>query len=287
MEQLINDDYEYCRKIMEEYSKTFSYAFNSLPEQERKAVWAIYAVCRMIDDSIDEYEDPKRLDAIREDLEHIYDGDSENVNFNSNASVMRAFRHTLKSYPVPLHAFKTLMDYVESDLTMTALETDEELDAYCYGVAGTIGELLTPVLAYEQYYETADKVGIELGKALQITNILRDVGEDFENNRIYLSANRLKEYNVDLKAVYEEGVTQNYIDLWESYAKDADAMYHNALSHLDYFHEDARPIIEVAAQAYREILEVVRKKHYSLHQRAYVSRLKKGQIYRRVMKSYK
>ncbi|MGN5882189.1 MULTISPECIES: phytoene/squalene synthase family protein [Staphylococcus] len=287
MEQLINEDYEYCRQIMEEYSKTFSYAFNSLPEAERKAVWAIYAVCRMIDDSIDEYEDPKRLDQIRHDLEMIYQGNSQDAAFQSNASVMRAFRDTLQSYPVPLHAFTTLMDYVQSDLTMTALETDEELYAYCYGVAGTIGELLTPVLAYEAHYKTADKVGIELGKALQITNILRDVGEDFENDRIYLSAERLKAYNVDLKENFEHGVTQNYIDLWESYAKDADAMYENALSHLDYFHEEARPIIEVAAKAYREILEVVRKKKYSLHQRAYVSRLKKGQIYRRVMKSYK
>lgn len=286
MEQTINEDYEYCKRIMEEYSKTFFYAFNNLPESERKAVWAIYAICRMIDDSIDEYEDPERLQAIREDLDAVYKGKSEQQ-FKSDAPVMRAFSDTLQEYPVPQQAFLTLMDYVEADLTLTALQTDQDLYAYCYGVAGTIGELLTPVLADPAYYETADAIGIELGKALQITNILRDVGEDFENGRIYLSAERLQKYEVDLEAVYHQGVTQNYIDLWESYAQDADDMYTHALDNLHYFHPEARPIIELAAEAYHAILPVVRKQKYSLHQRAYVSRWKKGRIYRRVMKNYK
>lgn len=287
MEQTVNEDYDYCRRIMEEYSKTFFYAFNNLPESERKAIWAIYAVCRMIDDSIDEYEDPERLKAIREDLDAIYTGQSEIKQFKSDAHVMRAFGDTLQFYSIPQHAFVTLMDYVEQDLTMTTLPTDQALYAYCYGVAGTIGELLTPVLAEPQYRETADTVGIELGKALQITNILRDVGEDYKNNRVYLSAERLEKYQVDLKEVFHKGVTQNYIDLWESYARDADDMYEHALNNLHYFYPKARPIIELAAEAYREILPVVRKQKYSLHKRAYVNRLKKGRIYRRVMKNYK
>lgn len=286
MERQLSEDYDTCRQIMEAYSKTFSYAFNHLPKQQRQAVWAIYAVCRMIDDSIDEYEDKNRLHQIRTDLDHIYQDSKANQKFETNAAVMRAFSDTLQYFDVPQHAFNTLMDYVEGDLTLEKIETDQGLYDYCYGVAGTIGELLTPVLAQKAYHKEADKIGIELGKALQITNILRDVGEDFENNRIYLSQERLNKYGVDIKEIYDKGITEAYIDLWESYATEANRMYENALSHLDYFNREARPIIEVAAKAYQEILEVVRKKHYSLHQRAYVSRLKKGQIYRRVMKTY-
>ena len=90
---------------------------------------------------------------------------------------------------------------------------------------------------------------------------------------MYLSAERLEKYHVDLEEVFHQGVNQNYIDLWESYAQDADEMYDYALNNLHYFYPEARPIIELAAEAYREILPVVRKQKYSLHKRAYVNRL--------------
>ncbi|MEJ7432907.1 squalene/phytoene synthase family protein, partial [Staphylococcus warneri] len=81
---------------------------------------------------------------------------------------------------------------------------------YCYGVAGTVGEVLTPILAQQPTTETF-RVARKLGEALQLTNILRDVGEDFEQGRIYISKERLAHFNIDIKQQYQQGVTSNYI----------------------------------------------------------------------------
>ncbi|WP_186305389.1 squalene/phytoene synthase family protein, partial [Bacillus subtilis] len=89
------------------------------------------------------------------------------------------------------------------------------------------GELLTPILtsSNENNFEQAEEAAIALGKAMQITNILRDVGEDFQNGRIYLSVEKLAQYRVNLHSIYYEGVTPNYIELWESYATEAVRLY--------------------------------------------------------------
>ena len=97
---------------------------------------------------------------------------------------------------------------------LQCLETDAELFGYCYGVAGTVGEVLTPILSDHETHQTYD-VAKRLGESLQLINILRDVGEDFENERIYFSKQRLKQYEVDIAEVYQNGVNNHYIDLWE------------------------------------------------------------------------
>ncbi|SUJ02778.1 dehydrosqualene synthase [Staphylococcus aureus] len=89
-------------------------------------------------------------------------------------------------------------------------ETDAELFGYCYGVAGTVGEVLTPILSDHETHQTYD-VARRLGESLQLINILRDVGEDFENERIYFSKQRLKQYEVDIAEVYQNGVNNHYM----------------------------------------------------------------------------
>ena len=128
-------------------------------------------------------------------------------------------------------------------------ETDDELLNYCYGVAGTVGEVLTPVLA-EQPNEETYRIARKLGEALQITNILRDVGEDFENDRIYFSKSSLSRFDVSIENNFNNGVSQQYIDLWEHHAKLAQEDYDIALSNLGVFNKEAQPIIELASIIY-------------------------------------
>ena len=281
-------DYNHCHNIMKEHSTTFSYAFDFLDLKRKKAIWAIYAVCRIIDDSIDKYKDLEQLDGIARDLDVIYSDCDYIQAYQSDAAIMNALSNTLNTYSIPKKPFESLIQYVKEDLVLKEMQTDSDLYEYCYGVAGTVGELLTPILASsnKNSFEQAKEAAIALGKALQITNILRDVGEDFQNGRIYLSAEKLVEYQVDLQSVYHEGITSNYIQLWESYALKAVSLYDIALNGINYFDTEVRYIIELAATAYLEILEEVRKSNYSLHKKVYVSKLKKMKIYREISEKY-
>ncbi|MCD8801520.1 phytoene/squalene synthase family protein [Mammaliicoccus sciuri] len=281
-------DYNHCHNIMKEHSKTFSYAFDFLDLKRKKAIWAIYAVCRIIDDSIDKYKDLEQLDGIARDLDVIYSDCDYIQAYQSDAAIMNALSNTLNTYSIPKKPFESLIQYVKEDLVLKEIQTDSDLYEYCYGVAGTVGELLTPILtsSNENNFEQAEEAAIALGKAMQITNILRDVGEDFQNGRIYLSVEKLAQYRVNLHSIYYEGVTPNYIELWESYAKEAVRLYDIALNGINHFDEEVRYIIELAAIAYHEILVEVRKVNYTLHKKVYVSKLKKMKIYRELSAKY-
>lgn len=279
-------NFKYCHQIMKEHSKSFSYAFDYLPENERKAVWAIYAVCRIIDDSIDVHENPQILKNIHDDIITIEKNhDVENYEFKSNQMIMEALYTVSQNFTIEYQSFYNLIQTVYEDQDFEMFETDDELLNYCYGVAGTVGEVLTPVLA-EQPNEETYRIARKLGEALQITNILRDVGEDFENDRIYFSKSSLSRFDVSIENDFNNGVSQQYIDLWEHHAKLAQEDYDIALSNLGVFNKEAQPIIELASIIYRGILDEVRKVSYTLHRRVYVSKLDKVKMYKTIKKKY-
>ena len=279
-------NFKYCHQIMKEHSKSFSYAFDYLPENERKAVWAIYAVCRIIDDSIDVHENPQILKNIHDDIITIEKNhDVENYEFKSNQMIMEALYTVSQNFTIEYQSFYNLIQTVYEDQDFEMFETDDELLNYCYGVAGTVGEVLTPVLAEQPNKETY-RIARKLGEALQITNILRDVGEDFENDRIYFSKSSLSRFDVSIENDFNNGVSQQYIDLWEHHAKLAQEDYDIALSNLGVFNKEAQPIIELASIIYRGILDEVRKDSYTLHRRVYVSKLDKVKMYKTIKKKY-
>ncbi|MDG0842932.1 phytoene/squalene synthase family protein [Staphylococcus equorum] len=282
----LEKDYNYCHNVMKNHSKTFSYAFDFLETEKKSAVWAIYAVCRIIDDSIDRDKDVNQLLKIASDLEGIYNNSLQR--YQSDKAIMNAFKDTLNYYAIPHEPLRTLINYVKADLDLKNIPTDAELFNYCYGVAGTVGELLTPILASKNKENNtyAKNAAIELGKALQLTNILRDVGEDFENGRVYLSEEKLNQYIINLQEIYQSGVTQDYIDLWESYAQEATQFYKKAFNGVNYFDTEVQHIIELASLSYFEILEEVRKAHYTLYKKVYVSKVKKMKIYSKMISKY-
>ena len=144
--------------------------------------------------------------------------DVENYEFKSNQMIMEALYTVSQNFTIEYQSFYNLIQTVYEDQEFEMFETDDELLNYCYGVAGTVGEVLTPVLA-EQPNEETYRIARKLGEALQITNILRDVGEDFENDRIYFSKSSLSRFDVSIENNFNNGVSQQYIDLWEHHAK--------------------------------------------------------------------
>lgn len=278
--------YKYCHQIMKKHSKSFSYAFDFLPETQRQAVWVIYAVCRTIDDSIDVYENPALLQEIEDNIVLIEQSSSIKIlQFKSNPYIMSALHEVSQQFNIKYESFYHLIRTVRQDQDFKMFATDEELMQYCYGVAGTVGELLTPLLA-ENPNEKTYHIARTLGQALQLTNILRDVGEDFENNRIYLSQKQLDNFNVSIEHEYNYGNTKQYIELWEHYAQIAEKDYATTLDHIDVFNKESQYIVELAAVIYRAILDEVRKSCYTLHRRVYVSKLIKMKLYQYVRTKY-
>jgi phytoene synthase len=146
-------------------------------------------------------------------------------------------------------------------------------------VAGTVGLMLTPIIASEQYpehKELIDTVAISLGKAMQITNILRDVGQDYLRSRVYLPKQLLEEYGVNLKYVVENGVDEAYKKLIDHLIGIAEDHYNFFYKHIKLFNKDARKAVYFSAVFYQNILiEIIHDNYNNLNKRQFVSSRKK------------
>lgn len=263
MTKTLTEDYKYCKKIIDKNSKTFSLAFSSLPERKKNSVWAIYAFFRLLDDIVDE---GNSLDDLLEEKNNFYNM-INGVEIDS--PIYRALSDTFNYYSIDPVYIDAMFKGQERDIVFKQFEYDDDLLDYCYNVAGSVGHTLLPILAtknYKSLYNSAKDLGI----AMQITNILRDIYEDYQNNRIYLSKKSLKQFNVNLEEVILNGVNKNYIDLWEYYAKKANSLYTSALNEIYLYDKDSQNIVKTAAIMYSKILDAVRKQKYDIKIRAIV-----------------
>lgn len=186
LEQL-EADLAVCRDVLRRSQSSFRFAFLLLPRAERDALSAVYAFCRAADDIADEAGatgSRDRLDAWRREVDRAFEGQPAHA-------IGRALSWAVASFALPRQPFDDLIDGVVTDLTVDRYETFEDLELYCYRVASTVGLLCVRIFGAPM--GKADPYAIALGKAFQITNILRDIGEDAERGRIYLPLADLRE----------------------------------------------------------------------------------------------
>lgn len=267
----LKKDYLYCKKIIEKYSKTFSMAFSMLPSPKKEAIWSLYAFNRRLDDIADKKGDIEELMAERKKFDNIF------VDVVADEPIYRTLHDINMIFPIDKKAVNAMFDGQIYDINFKQFTTDEELLTYCYNVAGSVGHMILPIIATKNK-EILNESSKSIGIAMQITNILRDVGEDFENNRIYLSKAQLDKYKVDLKEVFENGVNKNYIDLWESYAELAEGYYEKGLKDIELYDEDSIFIVKNSASMYSKIMDAVRQNNYNLKSKAYLTKKEKLDI---------
>ena len=279
------DKYTYCENIIKESSATFYKAFSALDEDKANAVYAVYAFCRTADDAIDVHDDIEKLNALETGIRRVFDGDIP------DDLMFQALAETLKRFPNSIEPYLDLIDGMRDDFNKKPIETDEDFDAYCYKAASTVGLMLIPILASEQYKADSNKlkeVAIELGKAMQITNILRDVKEDLINQRVYFPSKVLQAQNVNLETLRTGIVTPEYKSMVEQYMTVAEEKYAYFYDHAGLFDEDARVQTVVASKFYEGILQEIRKASYNnLTKRHYVSKLRKRRLYKQALKDMK
>jgi phytoene synthase len=267
------EDFLYCEEIIKKHSKTFYAAFSSLPKKEALSVYAIYAYCRKADDVVDEANDSEGLAILREELELFEIGEEV------NHPVWRALRVVFETYEMDIAPFYDMITGQEMDLSFKQPETQEDVEKYSYYVAGTVGLMMLPLLTATP--KKVQEEAVALGTAMQLTNILRDVGEDLENQRVYLPKDVMAEYGYTMEMLKNKTINQAFIDMWEYEAQEAEKHYTQALKLIDEMNEKAKKPLLLSLLYYREILEAVRLNDYDcFSKRAVIKKRRKVELFK-------
>ncbi len=251
----LKKDYKYCEKLIKKSSKTYYKAFVKLPIEKRKAVFAVYAYCRYADDIIDIEKDRNKLHSLLREL------DDFNKGLDIDNTIFRVLRDVFNKYDMDIAPFYDMISGQKMDLDFNGIETIEDLDNYCYYVASSVGLMILPIIAEKNYLQLANEA-IDLGKAMQFTNILRDIGEDFDNGRIYLPLDLINKFNVNIEDIKNKKVTDEFILLWEYLANIAQDYFNNFYKVVKRFDSDSIDAVLSSAVYYNAILDVVRENDY-------------------------
>ncbi|GGN93434.1 phytoene/squalene synthase family protein [Saccharibacillus kuerlensis] len=277
----MNEDImQQCEDSMRGGSTSFYHAFRDLPERRRHAVYVIYAFCRLIDDSVDEPEtSPFTIHELRE---QFLDLEKAEGHF-----IWPALRWLFDSFPnLERRPFLNQMDGQLSDLTLLRYETMEQLEHYCYLVAGTVGEMLLPVLRDDHHTEAAE-AGIALGKGMQIVNIIRDVGEDLGRGRRYIPAELMRRHGYSEEDLAGGIIDERFVAMIDELHGYASRWFEKGLSNLDSYPKRSGLAVALAAAFYGAIFDQVRRNGYDVFgRRAIVPDEEKGILLMQVLTQF-
>lgn len=260
--------FEKCAGITAAYSKTFSMAARMLPPEKARGIQAQYAFCRLTDNIADRpSSDPD--DDMRRWRQRVMRPDPE-----SDDLVPLAWALTRERFQIPDAWVQALIDGVSRDLTQRRYETFDDLVDYCYGVASTVGLMSMQIIGYSG--PEAIPYAVKLGVALQITNILRDVGEDWKNGRLYLPRAELDGYGISEEDVANGVVTDKWRRFMEFQIARNRRLYHEAWPGIAMLDRSGQFAVAAAADLYSRILnDIEAHDHDVFNWRAYVPRWRK------------
>lgn len=280
---MIENDYKKCENIIKKASKSFYSAFSRLKNiDQRRAVYSVYAFCRYADDVTDESSSLKDLLKLEEDLLNFKDSyKAEDFIFRTLADVRKKFYSENYSFK----PFFEMIDGQKMDFDFKEFTNIEELYIYCRKVASSVGNMLNPILAPRGNEEVLKGISKNLGIAMQLTNILRDVGEDYDNGRLYLPLDLLNKYGVTKDDIKNKRVTNNFINLFNNLKEIALKHYDVALENLGEYPLETRKPLYAAAIIYREILFECQRNNFDVFTKRHaVSPKKKLELLKEVKK---
>ncbi|MEE9904745.1 phytoene/squalene synthase family protein [Chlorobium sp.] len=272
----LDDAYRYCRDISKHHAKTFYLATLFLPRRQQNPIFAIYALLRTVDDLVDLAEDkltngqitPQEINDLLENwknrLKRCYLGEVD------RDPIMMAWHDTLKTYPIAIELPLDLMDGVAMDIEFSKFETFDELYVYCYKVASVVGLMTSEIFGYSD--RQALQHAIELGIAMQLTNILRDIGEDIDRGRIYLPMEDLKRFNYSEEEFMKKTMNGNFLELMKFQIERARSYYRSAEKGIPMLQKESRFAVMISSENYCNILNAIEENGYDVFtRRAYRS----------------
>ncbi|ACK64409.1 Squalene/phytoene synthase [Rippkaea orientalis PCC 8801] len=280
----VDEAYELCRQITAKYSKTFYLGTALMPPEKRQAIWAIYVWCRRTDELVDgpqaQFTTLETLQEWEDHLEMVFSGhplDDLDV----------ALVDTLERFPIKIDPFRDMIAGQRMDLYRSRYETFEELKLYCYRVAGTVGLMSNAVIgvdgdgsrvpwrSHRDHY-IPEEEAIALGIANQLTNILRDVGEDAQRGRIYLPLEDLERFNYSQEDLFKGVIDDRWRELMRFQIERARHYYRESERGICHLCRDSRWPVWSALMLYQGILDVIEANNYDVFKkRAFVPTAKK------------
>jgi len=262
---------EYCQQKAAHSGSSFYYSFLFLPSERRRAITALYAFCREVDDAVDEPSDAGVARATlawwRAEVARLHAGKPQHP-------VTRALQPAVETFGLSEERLNEIMDGMEMDLNQSRYMDFPGLELYCRRVAGAVGMLAAGIFGYRnpETLRYAEKLGL----AFQLTNIVRDVGEDARKNRIYLPMDELKRFGVTAADILNARQTENFARLMQFQAERARRCYDEALALLPAEDRRAqRPGLMMAA-IYRALLDEIAGENYQvLRQRTALTPIRK------------
>lgn len=254
---------QYCEKKAARSGSSFYYSFLFLPPEQRRAIMALYAFCREVDDVVDECSDTAvaqaKLNGWREEIARLYAGEPQHP-------VTQALQPAVARYSLPPEQLQEIIDGMAMDLTQTRYASFKELSLYCYRVAGVVGLMAAAIFGYED--RRTLKYAHDLGMAFQLTNILRDVGEDAARGRIYLPTDELARFGVSEDDIMARRMTGGMRALLQFQAERAHSYYDKAFAHLPSKDRYRQRSGLIMAAIYLSTLDAIAQQGYPvLHQR--------------------
>lgn len=266
-------DFDHCRQVIKEGSKSFHFASLMLPSDVRQAAFATYAFCRLADDEVDLGDDPiAALDAVSERLDRIY----QQTPYDH--PIDRAFAHVVKAYAMPQALPDALLEGMKWDTQSRRYETLEDVLEYAARVAGSVGAMMTVLMGNRSPEAVAR--ACDLGLAMQLTNIARDVGEDARAGRLYLPLRWFDEAEIEPEGFLKNPVCNDEIrHLVKRLLDAAEPFYERGLSGVSLLPNECQTAIRAAGKIYREIGSELRRMNYdSINHRAIVSKSRKVRL---------
>jgi 15-cis-phytoene synthase len=243
---------DYCQRKAAASGSSFYYSFLFLPAEQRRAILALYAFCREVDDLVDDCQDPGvarlKLQWWREEISRAFQG-------NPQHPVTRALQPQLARYNLPEEYFREIIDGMEMDLDQVRYADFSALALYCYRAAGVVGLLAAEIFGYQD--RGTLKYATELGTALQLTNILRDVREDARRGRIYLPQDELRAAGVEEDDILRGTGTPRLRPLLAQQAARARDYYQRAEQILPEVDRPAQRSGLIMANIYRTLLDEI------------------------------
>ncbi len=242
----------------------FLYSFSMLPRDERTAISSVYAFCSYIDDIVDsspntnQKQVTKKMERLawwEQEIEKLYSG-------NVASPLMAPFVALIDRFSIPKQYFLTLIDGCRRDLVQSRYNTFEDLKTYCYSVASVVGLISIEIFGYK--YEETKNYAINLGYALQLTNIMRDVKIDKDRGYVYLPKEDMERFGYTEKDLFNEVYNENFIELMNFQAKRVREYYHKARQALRADERQTIVAAEIMDAIYYRLLEKIELNEFNV-----------------------
>ena len=251
--------YEACRIITRREAKNFYYAFLTLPAAKRRAIYAAYAFCRHCDDSVDEETSTdaklKALSDIQANLDSTYSG-------NASSPVYVALADVARNYDIPQDYFQEIILGVERDLVKDRFQNFDELKEYCYRVASVVGLICLQIFGYED--DDAKGYAVDLGLAMQLTNIIRDVREDFDMGRVYLPQDEMVRFGYSEDDLRNGVRNEAFLEFMRFQSQRAREYFDRGFKLLPYLSRRSRACPAVLGALYSKVLDRIEASDYDI-----------------------